>query len=221
MYSPLIFQEADERLSHKNKKITPIQILKYLSSETAIPSTEDIKKRYETIAENANIIFAVPMEFKILNKLIYPLKHAIGSYMMGNALETIALCGMVSEMAAVFLFEISKLRINDKPIKKIAKSMFNKEFEKLGQEQRIRFLHTLEIIDDEAKEQFVTVKNIRKQYLHFLSKEHEQINPDAKKVFDTTLKLIRWTLGITIVDGKITLSEDVLNYLKEKNLINK
>lgn len=48
-----------------------------------------------------------PAQSTILQKLVSPLKQAIGNSCLGDSLAVIALCGLVAEMAAVLLWEIS------------------------------------------------------------------------------------------------------------------
>ena len=67
-------------------------------------------KRYKEISKEKVRFFAAPAEERILNKLVWPLRNAKASYMVGNYLGTIALCGMVSEMVAILLFDISDFK---------------------------------------------------------------------------------------------------------------
>ena len=49
----------------------------------------------------------VPDEPRIVARILLPLRHAKASYVIGNLLGTIALCGMVAEMAAILTFELA------------------------------------------------------------------------------------------------------------------
>ncbi|MGI0040678.1 MAG: hypothetical protein ACRD94_01795, partial [Nitrosopumilaceae archaeon] len=133
--NPLIFIDADDRFHFGNPiKLTAESVLRYICSETFIPEMDNIKKSYAWITEKATRLFVVPAEFKILQKMIHPLKNAIGSYMLGNALETIALCGTVTEMITIFLFEISELTLDGKTVTSEEDARINLEkFERFGQ----------------------------------------------------------------------------------------
>jgi hypothetical protein len=65
---------------------------------------EALAGRYREIAPEPVQLFAVPAEERILDKLIWPLRHAKASFMLGNHVGTIALGGMVAEMVAMLLF---------------------------------------------------------------------------------------------------------------------
>ena len=74
------------------------EIIRFASHPSASQSTEDILQEYDDINQAGKYIFFAPSQDDILNKLIWPLKAAKASYMLGNYLATIALCGMVAEM---------------------------------------------------------------------------------------------------------------------------
>ena len=217
---PLAFVDADPIPGQKPKKLTFEDILKYISSETLVPEVDNYIKSYKHVSENINKLFIAPMEASIVNKLIYPLKSAIGSYMVGNYLGTIALCGMVAEMAVIFHYDTLKIQINEKTSDQVVKKIYNRKFEKLGQEQRVNFLNALGFLKDSLVENFDIVRETRRQYLHFLSKDISGIAPDAKKAFDATLDIVVSILGLRIGEpGKIVLNQNVIDYLNSKGLI--
>jgi hypothetical protein len=73
-----------------------------------------LSKRYNEISPEPVRLVAVPAEQRILDKLAWPLRHAKASYMVGNYLAVIALCGMVAEMVALLIWEVSDLKIMTK-----------------------------------------------------------------------------------------------------------
>jgi len=171
--------------------------------------------RYEQIGDRPPLI-AAPNEKQILEKLIWPLRHAKGSYMLGNYIGTISLCGMVSEMLAILFFDISKININGKPLDdKKQKELFGRTFEKLGQDQRVKVLLAFEKIDDETKAQFDDVRTIRRKYLHFWSSIHDGVAKDAVKCFQTTLKILIFVLGQDVKSTNLVLRSEFVEYLAE------
>ena len=183
---------------------------------------DNIQKNYELIATNTTRLFIVPDEYRILWKIIFPLKNAIGSYIIGNALECIALCGTVSEMLSIFRFEIAQISIEGRKIsdeKRQHDSLI--KFEKLGQYNRVKKLLDLKLIDSSIKDNFDVVRCIRNDYLHNLSQSLENISPDAKKTFDATLDNVLKITGLTVDNGRAILNQEVLNYLERKNLLHK
>ena len=222
LLGPLAFPEFETIPGQKPKKISIEDVIKNLCAETVVPDIENFKKNYKHITENINKLFIVPTEFRILNKLIYPLKSAIRSYVTGNYLSTIALCGMVAEMTIIFHYETLKIKFNERDAEDVVKELYNRKFEKLGQEQRIKFLHALGFLHDDLVKKFDIIRDCRREYLHFLSKDLENIAPDAKKAFDATLDIVVTILGVRIGEpGKMVLNQNVIDYLDSKGLVKK
>ena len=101
--NPLAFPPHWLKKLKKEQKITEKDILEYVTGKTSIPEVKDYVKRYEQLEKNIDRLFAVPAETQIDTKLIQPLRHAAASFMLGNFLDTIAMCGFVSEMLTIFL----------------------------------------------------------------------------------------------------------------------
>lgn len=216
--NPLTFIVADKRYK-KNGPITEKNILQYISGYTMIPEITNFLKNYDAISERIPEVFAIPEEPRINTKIIQPLRHAVGSFMLGNYLDTISMCGFVAEMMAVFLKETSEITISNKPISEVEKNLFGREFEKLGQDRRIEILKSFSIIDDEIFAKFDTIRLTRAKYLHRFSEDHNQIAPDAKEVFTNTLSILISIFGQQIKDGKISYSTNVVRYLKNVGLL--
>ncbi|MFY9299631.1 MAG: hypothetical protein WAO91_00370 [Candidatus Nitrosotenuis sp.] len=219
--NPLVFIEADSRFHFgSERQLTPEAVLRYLASETFIPEMDNIKKAYEYIAKPVTRLFVVPAEYKILEKIIRPLKNALGSYIIGNPFETIALCGTVSEMIAIFLFEINEVYVDGKSLpsdEEFSKNL--EEFENFGQKERVKRLYKFGLIDNDIKEKFDFIRKKRNQYLHRLSKTLENAAPDAKEVFDATFEIFMKISGLSVNQGKVILNQKIIDYLRKKNLI--
>jgi hypothetical protein len=57
-----------------------------------------------------------------------------------------------------------------------------------------------------------------------LSKEHENIAPDAKKAFDATVEIVQKILGVGIspvTPGSTIMNQNVIDYLISKGLAEK
>ena len=128
--NPLEFIAANKILN-PTQKISEKDFLQYLTGYTMIPEIKNFIKNYETIYENIPKAFAIPMEAQINTKLIQPLRHAAGSFMLGNYLDTIAMCGFVTEMITIFLYETSDIKINEQKISGIEKQLFGRNFVKI------------------------------------------------------------------------------------------
>ena len=216
--NPLEFTAAN-KLLNPNQKISEKDILQYLTGYTMIPEIKNFIKNFEAIHENIPKAFAIPMEAQINTKLIQPLRHAAGSFMLGNYLDTIAMCGFVTEMITNFLYEISDIKINEQKISSVEKQLFGRNYEKLGQDRRLQILKGFSIIDDTTHEKFEKTRQLRAKYLHGFSKDHKQIAPEAKEIFNSTLDLLILIFGQHIKDGKIYYNPNIIKYLKEKGIL--
>jgi hypothetical protein len=220
--NPLLFQFFDEAspVPSTYDYIRSEEVLDYLCKPELNFNKDILINRYRDIIKEAKQLIAIPAEKNILDKLIWPLKRALVSYMTGNCLGTIALCGMVAEMSAILLFEICEFRLNDKVMdEEMQKKIFGFTFERLGQERRINILQAYSLIDEKTKKAFDDIRTIRRNYLHFYSKEISNIESDAKKAFHATTDIVITIIGQDIDNGRIVLNPVLVKYLEKKGII--
>jgi hypothetical protein len=194
--------------------------LQYLFAPDADSSVEAFVVRYREITPNDLPI--APHESTILGKLVWPLRHAKGSYALGNYLGCIALCGMVGEMVAILLWDICKVKLGgpDPATAKDQEDLFGRPFEKLGQERRVRVLRRLSLIEDEAQAVFDRLRHTRNRYLHFLSQPHDDVASDARRAFADALIVTHLVLGVKgLAGGAVTLRPELMSYLHEKAIL--
>lgn len=217
LLNPLQFLEIDEPwASTMSKELSPESVLKFICSPGIGSNIENIVSRYKEISIEKKRLFAAPSEQKILDKLILPLRHAKASYMCGNYIGTIALCGMVSEMVAVLLFDISDFRLNNKSMSENdQKAVFGSKFDKLGQERRVLILFSYGIVDEEIKVSFDKIRDIRRRYLHLWSEDHNRLSYDAIICYNAAMSIVVWVFGQNIIDGKIILNPSITKYLEK------
>lgn len=218
--NPLAFHEIDEPwASQLCKQPTLESVVNFLCSTEVSSKLEDLILRYKEISKEPDRLFAPPAEEKILAKLVWPLRHAKASYVLGNYLGTIALCGMVSEMVALLLWEISQVTLNGKKMQpEDEKSVYGSTFEKLGQDRRISILSSYNLIDNSLVEKFNLIRLKRRKYLHFYSVDYSQISIDAIEVFHATVSIVVGVIGQGLNEGKLILNPALLKYLEEKGL---
>ena len=211
--NPLEFLEVDQPWAPRGDATVSVEeILRYISS-TADPDTLIVKYK-EISIENPRLCL-VPAEERILEKLIWPLKHAKASYMLGNPLGTISLCGMVAEMVAILYFDISDIKINGEKIdEQKQKLLFGCKFEKLGQDKRVKTLRCFKIISEETEEKFHKIRNIRKKYLHLWSQDHQRVSTDSIEIFKATASIVAEIIGQEVKDGRIKIKPPILRYLQ-------
>ena len=193
------------------------RLFDYLSAPELDRSPEAFVSRYRELSDS---LFAAPAESNLLAKLVWPLRHAKGSYALGNYLGCIALCGMVGEMVAILLWDIAKIPLDGHPMTEAQqRALFGSTVERLGQERRVQVLHTMKLMDDKAKDAFDQLREIRRKYLHFFSHSHEQIAADARKAFECAMSAVLIVLGQTVTNGSMALRADLMAYLTEHGLV--
>lgn len=216
--NPLQILEIDEPWASITKnELNNDTILKFICTPGVACDIESIKKRYKKISNEPHRLFAAPLDNNFLQKIVWPLRHAKSSYILGNYLGTISLCGTIAEMVAIMLFDISDLRINNNKITtNDERLLFGKDFEKLGQERRINILHAYGIIDDNLKKDMILIKNKRNNYLHFWSRDYRDISSDAENVYFLTISIVVKAIGQEInSEGLLCYKHEFLKYIRK------
>ena len=209
--NPLSFIAAD--FSGPDGKPTLEEVLAFLCPPGTPSDTESLVKRYREAGQVGPRLALLPNEQKGLERIVWPLRQARASYMTGNYLSVIALCGMVSEMVALFLWELEDVKLDEK-------AEFGCVFEKCGQKDRTQILTDYNIITEENKRSFDEVREIRRKYLHFWSQDHGRLSTDASKVFGEAVTLVEISVGVEgFQDGMARLPERLVEYLKRHGLV--
>ncbi|WP_319408815.1 hypothetical protein [uncultured Desulfosarcina sp.] len=218
--NPLQFHEVDEPwASIDEKELSPTDILNFICIPGIGSDTESLIQRYKEISIEKIKLIAAPYEQRILDKLVWPLRNAKAAYMCGNYLSTIALCGMVTEMVAILLFEISGFQLNNKPMSdKDQNSVFGRKFEKLGQMRRVSILAAYSIIDSDILSAFESIRIVRNRYLHLWSQDHDQLPIDAVQSYKSAVQIVVAAIGQNIKEGKLILNQNFVKYLKRKGI---
>jgi len=212
--NPLAFLEVDSPWAPMgDTKVSVEAILNYICPTT---NPDTLIAKYKEISIENPRLNIVPAEDRILEKLIWPLKHAKASYMLGNPLGTISLCGMVAEMVAILYFDISDTKINGEKIdEQKQKLLFGCKFEKLGQERRIKTLRFFNIISQETEDKFHKIRNIRRKYLHLWSQDHQRVSTDSIEIFKATTSIVAEIIGQDFIYGRIKINPSILRYLEK------
>lgn len=218
--NPLVFFPLDEAwVGRVNEPLTADSVLKYLCPPGADFALEALKSRYGEVSGEPKRLIAAPAEDNILSKLVWPLRNAKASYVLGNYLGTISLCGMVCEMLTLLIYEISDVTFRGKPSDPKSESdLFGAAFERLGQERRVSILKSFNLIEDELRSSFELVRKKRRLYLHFFSQEHTNIQSDAVEVFNSTVAAVVHVIGQDLQDGKIVINPNLMKYLQAKGI---
>jgi hypothetical protein len=217
--NPLALFSLEPLIAEINVQPNSETVLSDLCSRNSDCSLEAMIERCTEISLLNYTLAIVPAEKNILTKLIWPLRDARVSYIMGNYLGTIALSGMMAEMAAIVFFDLGDEKTKNIPLdKKQQVILFGCRFECLGQKQRIMELKKLGIISQELGGAFETIRKIRNNYLHFWSYDHGAAPRDAVKVFRSAIEIAVALLGVGFEDGKTILTPEMVRYLKKRKL---
>lgn len=209
--NPLAFLEAD--LS--GGKPTFESFLRFLCPVGESVDIEKLLARYREISTEPVRLFLAPAEQRILGKLIWPLRNAKASFMVGNYLGTISLSGMVSEMVAMLLWEMTDAQINGRPMTEADEtSLFGSKFEKLGQMRRVEVLSTYGVIDEKTKSDFDKIREIRRRYLHLWSEDHDRLPTDGIQSFHAAVSLVVTAIGQDVNNGMFVLTRRLMHYLE-------
>jgi len=217
--NPLAFLEVDEPWAGvKKEEVRPEHILNFLCAPGGENAIEDLIERYKRVSVESPRLFVAPAEKRLLERLIWPLRYAKGGFMVGNFLGTISLCGMVAEMAAVLLFDVSRVQLNTAPLdEEKQKALFGSTFERLGQERRVEILITYGLIDQPLKAAFDLIRTKRRRYLHLWSADHMALEQDAIECFKAAVVVVVSALGLSVHEGKVILRQEILDYLARHN----
>lgn len=209
-------------LSFENpvEKIEPAMLLCDLCRDRPTDALETIKKRYLKLSTQDLDIFIVPAESPILEKIVWPLKSAKQAFCLADFIGCIALCGMVCEMAIIFIYDLAvSLWDISRLDHKCQKIFVARKYERLGQEQRIKELRKLGAITDLLTEDANTVRRIRREYLHFLSKGYANIEEDAYKAYTAAFRVIRSLVALPLGEqGKLAIPAHLRSYLELKGV---
>jgi hypothetical protein len=214
--NPLAFIEIDEPWATAIKSNPSVEsVLRFLCPPESPSDLPTLIARYREISTEDVRLSIVPNEERISDKLVAPLRHAKASYMVGNFLATLALCGMVAEMLALLLWEMAETTINGQRMTtKEEENLFGRTFEKLGQDRRVKVLLTYGLISDRVRDDLELVRKTRNKYLHLWSQDHYELPKDAVSVFKAAVRVTVALLGQDIADGKFVLRPHLLKYLQ-------
>ena len=131
--NPLAFTAAKWTPSGEADSIDADEILSFLRSPRATSDIKSLVKRYRKISAKEEKLSVVPGEPRILEKLVWPLRNAKASYVLGNNLSVVALCGVVAEMLAVLLLRLAETELNGKALEEPDGATFEERVETLRQ----------------------------------------------------------------------------------------
>jgi hypothetical protein len=202
------------------ERIDPALLVRDLCRDRPADPIESIKKRYLKLSTEDLDIFIVPAKNLILENIVLPLKSAKQAFCLADFIACIALCGMVCEMAIVFIYDLAASLWHISHLDPKYKKIFAaRRYERLAQGQRVKELRKLGAIPDELAEDANTVRRIRRECLHFLDKDYARLEEDAYEAYTATFRVIRSLVALPLgKQKKLAIPAHVKSYLESKGV---
>jgi hypothetical protein len=177
---------------------------------------EAARRHYKEVMHEVSNLPLAPMHDIIMRHVIGPLNDAILCYVLGMPVACIAQAGLVGEMVALWRFRMLEPKLDGRPLDDdLQRRLMGREFDKLGQEERIRVLKAVDTLDDELMHAFGQLRSIRRQYLHFMIDPQNDINKDAREAVRYASILVVKTLDIRFDEGKVVFPSNILKFIKD------
>ena len=205
IFDPLLFVETGDELNNP-------ELFRLLCAPNADLKPAALVERYKRILSagmEPAILPALPM---LIEKVVSPLVSSKAAFVAGNPLGTIALCGFVAEMIALMLYEMARDEGR-------AADVTMDQFEHCGQKERVKILHGQDIINQETKEAFDLIRDIRRRYIHFISKDHSLVFEDALRVYAKSISLLIDLVGQEFHNGAWVPKPSFERYLTKHGLL--
>lgn len=192
-----------------------LHLLSDLTKEQQTP-LDFIRKRYRDITNEAKEPIIVPHHEVIIQHVIRPLREAKQCFVLGMPVACIAQAGLVGEMVALWRFRMLQPHPDGRPLDEtLQKLLLGREFDRLGQKERIRILKAVDNLDEEIVSAFTNLRLLRRKYLHFMVDAQTKLDEDAKQALLLAHRLVTKTLGVTFDQGAMVLPPRVFQYIQD------
>ena len=195
-------------------------VLRDLCRDYTEDPLQGMRERYIRLTECDCSLFAVPADKRILDKIVWPLHSAKRCYCMADHLGCIALCGVVCEMAVIFIYDLLAKSPACKTLAQDQRELFRKrKYENLGQEKRIANLRLLSLVNPSLLDQADVVRKLRREYLHFLEKSHKHLAQDAVSAYAAAFAVVSALVALPIANSRLVVPNHLDSYLRAKRLL--
>jgi hypothetical protein len=175
-----------------------------------------VRSRYRQVTNEEKERIVVPQHASLMRHIVRPLLEAKQCYILRMAVACIAQAGLVGEMVALWRFRMLHSRIDGRPFsEELQQLIFRREFDKLGQEERVRVLRGFEEIEPDVVTAFGELRALRRKYLHFMIDKAVDVDADARRALQYAALLVVRTLGVTFAEGQLVLPERVARYVAD------
>jgi hypothetical protein len=202
------------------KQLSIESLLEFLCTPDIGSDAENILRRFQTISQNSPQLAIVPHEPSVLERFYWPLRNAKASFVLGNYLSTIALCGFVAEMVAIFLLEDAEQNESqghsiDLKVQHLSKDQIGS----MRQVERVKLLFKNRVISEEMKDAYTRVRKIRRQSLHYFSDAHKDLSRDAVEAFSNAANIVQMATVQTVQDGGLILAPALIRLLSREGIL--
>lgn len=174
------------------------------------------KIRYTEVMKGISYLPLAPMHDVIMRHVIDPYNEAIRCYVLGMPVACIAQAGLVGEMVALWRFRMLEPKLDGRPLDEdLQRLLMGREFDKLGQEERVRVLRAVDTLDEELVQAFGQLRSLRRQYLHFMTDPQRDIDRDARDAVRHASTLVVKTLSVSFNEGRVVFPPRVMQYIKD------
>lgn len=177
---------------------------------------ERLRSRYRQVTDESHEPIVVPHHGVIMRHVIRPLREAKQCYVLGMPVACIAQAGLVGEMVALWRFRMLSPQLDGRPLNAdLQRLLLGREFDKLGQEERVRVLRALDILDEDLVSAFGELRSLRRRYLHFMVDAEANVDGDARRALDYANLLVVKTLNVSFESGRLVLPDRISQYIKD------
>ena len=135
---------------------TPERLLEFLCSLGLSADMAAFKMRYREVSTMDQGLFLSLQESELVENLFGPLRQAKTSYLIGNYVGAIGLCGMVAEKVAILIHAINTSDEGER-----------ERFEQDDQARRVETLKRRSLVSNDSVKAFGAIRAARKRYLHY------------------------------------------------------
>lgn len=188
--------ELDKLADDNSAEVDVQKLLFDLIAQPESPlSLANIAHLYLDLSKAEKQLFVYLLDDLMLSKILWPLKSAKACYCLGQYLACIALCGFISEMLIIVLYDAKHA------MKQPNRQNLMSRFERDGQQKRINKIEKLELVDAHFVQSMKEICEIRRQHLHFITNKGATLARDAAKAFEIVSSLIMPVLAVKV--GKL------------------
>ena len=197
--------EPEFRASNLPDDPAPEGLVEFLCPLDMSAEMSAFKERYKEVSKCDRNLVLTPEESELKENVFGPLRQAKTNYAIGNYLGSIALCGIVAEMVALFVYNINILDVAKR-----------QDFEDMYHADRLKLLKSLDLIGEKSRMDFGEIGVARKSALHFWNTPEEGIAKRAARAYASATRLVLDVMDVEFIEGNVRLNPKLRKYLEDR-----